>query len=278
MRGVAALVLVAGCSFHHGSLGTDSGDDGGTTRDARPDTAPGLVSDGLLVRYFIDEAASGQTPIRLEDSAPSPLTLVLTYTNALNFAEPAPDHRALRWTAAGDDGRASAPIDGTKISTQLDPSTTFTIELVTHLRGNGAGQNRFISIANGTSTYGSVALITNDLVSLRLHLGTSTIYWNVPFAQGRLVLHVVVDTNVATPEDRALLYIDGAPQVRTSGTSPTLGYTPPLLNSDYLTIGNVEGAGRSPEGDVFYAAMYTKALTPQQVASNAQLLIANDDR
>jgi hypothetical protein len=277
MRGVVVLAIAAGCSFTHGSLQSDASA-GGDGKDAPPDSAQGLVDEGLLVRYFIDEAASGQTPIRLEDSAPTPLTLLLTYTNSLMFAQPAPDHRALRWTAAGDDARASASINGTKISTQLDPSTTFTLELVVDLRGVGAGQVRLLSIANGTTTYGSIALITNDLVSLRLHLGTATIYWNVPFTQGRLVLHAVVDTNVATAEDRTRLYVDGAAQPRTSGTSPSLGYTPPLLLADYLTIGNVEGAGRSPEGDIFYAAIYTKALSPQQVASNAQQLTANDDR
>jgi hypothetical protein len=279
MRRVAVLVMLTGCSFSHGSL---SGDDSTPPGEAGPRDgtidALGLVDDGLLVRYFIDEAASGQTPIRIEDSAPTPLTLVLTYTNAFSFTEPAPDHRALRWTAPSDVGRASAPIDGTKISSMLDPAKTFTLELVTELRGNGAGENRFISVANGTSTYGSVALITSDLVSLRLHLGTATVYWSVPFAQGRLVLTCVVDTTQATATDRAKLYINGAPATRTGGTSPSQGYDPPILLSDYLAIGNVEGAGRSPEGDIFYAAIYTTALSPAQVMTNAQRLMANDDR
>lgn len=277
MRGAAVLVMLTGCSFNHGSLGGDGLPPEAGPRDGTVDAIT-LVDDGLLVRYFIDEAASGQTPIRIEDSAPTPLTLVLTYTNAFGFTEPAPQHRGVRWTAASDVGRASAPIDGTKISSMLDPAKTFTLEIVTELRGNGAGENRFISVANGTSTYGSVALITSDLVSLRLHLGTSTVYWAVPFAQGRVILHCVVDTNQTAPTDRAKLYINGAPATRTGGTSPAQFYDPPILLTDYLAIGNVEGAGRSPDGDIFYAAIYTAALSPEQVAHNAQRLAASDDR
>jgi hypothetical protein len=277
MRGASVLVMLAACSFSHGSLGGDGQPPEAGPRDGTAD-AQRLVDDGLLVRYFIDEAASGQTPIRLEDSAPAPLTLLLTYTSVLSFTEPATDHRALRWSTASDNARASAPIIGTKISTVLDPSKTFTLEIVADLRGVGSGEVRLISVAEGTTTYGSIALITNDLVSLRLHLGTSTIYWPVPFTQGRLVLHAVVDTDLATAVDRAVFYVNGAVVPRSGGTSPIQGYTPPLLLSDYLTVGNVEGAGRSPEGDIFYAAIYTKALSPQQVAANAQQLAVSDDR
>ena len=276
LTGAVALIL-AGCSFNHGSLMSD----GSTTSDtSRPSDATvdalALVDNGLLVRYYIDEAASGQGPTQLEDAAPTPMPLALHYTNAMSFAQPA--SRGLHWTTADDEGRASAPVDSTKIISMLDPSTTFTLEVVASLQSTGAGEDRFISVANGTTTYGSIALITSDLLSLRLHLGTSTVYWSVPWAQGRLVLHCVVDTNQPTATDRALLYINGALATRTAGNSPSLGYTPPILTTDYLTVGNVEGAGRSPGGDVTYAAIYTTALSPSQVATNAQRLAANDDR
>src|SRR5687768_12369678 len=142
MRGASVLVMLAACSFSHGSLGDGSTRES-APRDGTTDAQP-LVEDGLLARYFIDESAGGAAPSRSEDSAPTPLTLVLTYTNALMFAQPAPGHRALRWTAASDDGRAAAPINGTKISTRLDPSMTFTLEIVVDLRGTGSGQVRLI--------------------------------------------------------------------------------------------------------------------------------------
>ena len=100
----------------------------------------------------------------------------------------------------------------------------------------------------------------------------------MPWAQGRLVIHCVVDTSQPTAADRALLYVNGTLATRTAGTSPALNSNPPILNTDYLTVGNVEGAGRSPLGDVYYAAIYTKALTPAQVAANAQRLAASDDK
>ena len=278
MRGVVAFVgILAGCSISHGSLSTS---DGSTTasdgrRDSMGDAAPALIDDGVLVRYFIDEAASGQGPAQLEDAAPTPLPLALSYTPVLSFTQPA--SRGLHWTTSGDTARASVSVNGTKIVLVLDPSTTFTLEVVADLQSVGAGENRFLSVANGTATYGSIALITNDLVTLRLHLGTAAITWSVPWAQGKLVIHTVVDTNQTTAADRALLYVDGTPATRTGGTSPTLGYTAPILTTDYLAVGNVEGAGRSPGGSVYYAAIYTTALSPVQVAGNVQRLTANDD-
>lgn len=275
-RMLAIAVSLAGCSFSHGSLSSDgsTGDSPGR-RDGAVD-ALALVDEGLLVRYFIDEAASGQGPTQLTDSAPTPMALALSYTPALSFVQS--PSRGLHWTTAGDNGRASAPVNGTKILTALDPATTFTLEIVADLQSVGAGEDRFVSVANGTATYGSIALITSDLVTLRLHLGTAAITWSVPWAQGRLVIHCVVDTNQATASDRTTLYVNGVPATRTTGTSPIQGYTPPILTTDYLAVGNLEGAPRSPGGSVYYAAIYTTALSPAQIATNVQRLTASDDR
>jgi hypothetical protein len=280
MRGAAAIVvMLAGCSFSHGSLGGDgstTSPEAGPGGEAAVDAALPLIDDGLLVRYFIDEASSGQTPTQLVDSAPSPLPLDLHYTTAMSFAEPAAHQRALRWTMVDDDGRASIPVNNTKISSDLDPSDTFTIELVIDLRAANGGECRFLTVAEGLAGYGAIALVTNDLVSLNFHLGTSTISWSVSFTQ-RLVLHLVVDTTQTVAADRVLLFVNGEAATRTGGTSPSQNYDPPILINDYLTLGGVEGAGRSMDGDLYYAAIYTKALTPAQVATNVARLAANDD-
>ena len=89
MRGAAVLVMFAGCSFTHGSLSSDGSttppDEAGPGDTKMPDAPTPLVDEGLLVRYFIDEADSGQVPTQLVDSAPSPLPLDLHYTTVMNF-------------------------------------------------------------------------------------------------------------------------------------------------------------------------------------------------
>jgi len=91
-----------------------------------------LVDRGLIVRYFVDEAASGQGPSQLLDAAPSPLNLGITYSTALSFAEVA-SNRALNWTSGDAAGDARVSLGSTKINSALQGSTSGTIEVVVNV-------------------------------------------------------------------------------------------------------------------------------------------------
>jgi len=279
VRGVviATWLSLSACSFTHGVSVDDAPPTDTTDIDAVDAASDGLVSRGLVARYFIDEADTGQSPLQLADAAANPFPLTLAYTSALSFTEVA-TQRGLQWTTTGDFGRASAPITGSKITTALTGAKQWTYELVVDIRDTTNGECRLLSIGYGTANYGDAALVTSDLTSLRLHVDATNASWNVTFGSGRVVLHVVVDTTLASAATRYRLFVNAAPAVRNGGTAPAQNAGLVIPSSDYLAIGNVEGAGRSLGGEVYYAALYADALTPEDIAANTARLTANDDR
>lgn len=275
MRRLVGVFLVASaCTFSHGSTGTDAKRTDADADGSIDMMTNGLVSRSLVVRYFIDEAASGQVPPLLLDDAPSPLALDLHYTQSLAFAEAGT--RALRWSAVGDTGRPSAPLGGTKLETALAGAQRWTYELVVDLQAALNAECRLISIGYLTTTYGTAALITNDLTSLRLHVGVWSASWKVTFGR-RVVIHAVVDTTLATPAERFRLFVDGVESTLSGLGPPPQGTGLMLQPGDFLALGNVEGSPRSFAGDLFYAAIYADALAPEEIAANVARLATNDD-
>lgn len=255
--------------------------DADTTPDANltPDAGTtGLIDDGLIVRYYLDEASSGQGPTEVQDSAPSPLPLALTYTPELNFTN-AGGNRGLSWSETGVDARASVAVDSTKIHSALDGSKTGTIEVV-------------IDVEEVTSSVSRISHIGRDQQSGRFTLASSNanvlgFYFNDAFAAswdvampslGRIVVHLVFDSTESNEANRARLYVDGVLVTSNGdGSAPGLDATIDLGTGRHYVLGNREVGGRSFRGEMFYAAMYSTALSAADVAQNAEILSADDD-
>ncbi|MGK3987833.1 hypothetical protein WME99_32630 [Sorangium sp. So ce136] len=251
-------------------------------------TSTCLTDDGLIARYFLDEAAAGVVPAQVEDAAGAPVPLALTYGEEMSFSADGAAHSGLSWTATAADSRASAPIDGTKIHAALDGSGTGTVEAVLRIADVVVDGSRIIHIGSGQES-GRFTLRSE-------HLGQLELWWNGNYCGGawdaqlpeRGVVHAVLDTTVQEPaEDRVRLYIDGVPAPR---SNPVLGYcamharVPPvdatldLAEARHLVLGNREIGGRTFSGALYYAALYAKALTPAEIERNAAALLASDDR
>ena len=94
---------------------------------------------------------------------------------------------------------------------------------------------------------------------------------------GRVVVHVVLDTTQEDPEARVRLYVNASPMPRVGGAVPAQD-TPVALEPDtHYVLGNREVGARSFKGSMFYAAMYTAALSTEEVLHNTALLLVNDD-
>ncbi|XXY12969.1 LamG-like jellyroll fold domain-containing protein [Sorangium sp. So ce216] len=251
-------------------------------------TSTCLADDGLVARYFLDEAAAGVAPAQVEDAAGAPVPLALTHGEEMSFSADGAAHSGLSWTATAADSRASAPIDGTKIHAALHGSGTATVEAVLRIAEVIVDGSRIIHIGSGTES-GRFTLRSE-------HLGQLELWWNGNNCGGawdaqlpaRGVVHVVLDTTVQEPaEDRVRLYINGVPAPR---SDPVLGYcamharVPPagatldLAEGRHLVLGNREIGGRSFSGALYYAALYAKALTPAEIERNVAALLASDDR
>jgi hypothetical protein len=241
---------------------------------------PPLNDRGLLARYYLDEATSGSTPASVADAAPAPLDLPMDYSGPVTFDAPG-GHAGLTWPDFGVDGGAHATIAGTKIE-QIHGSTTGTIECVVELVASSPSSSRLSHIGTGSDP-GRFTLYSDEATTAGFDwlAGDSAEEWAVDFAAlGRTVLHLVLDTNRADPEDRILLYINGQvqPPGGTINVLPALGATTALVvGTDSYALGNRAIGGRSFHGHLFYSALYTAALTDAEIQENAAILLASDD-
>jgi hypothetical protein len=249
-----------------------SGGDGGARAE--------LIDRGLLARYFLDDDTTNGVPPTLTDSAPEPLSLNTAATQGMTLTD-TPGRGALNWPAPGFDDRASAPVNGSKLL-QLAGLTTGTIELVIEVDGVTSNVSRFIYTGFGAEL-GDFALGSSDDLRMSFYWGRLAGRWQVDFAAiNRVVLHVVLDTSQTAVQDRTRLYVDAmlVPQ-QTNVTNllpPQQDETTNLPADLHFALGNREIGGRSIQGSLFYAALYTSALSQDEVQRNTTRLSANDDR
>ena len=237
----------------------------------------------LLVRYLINEDPAEQ-PNQIHDTAASPLnlTIVNPSLSVLSVAEDAQGRRGLQWTTAGNDSRASAEIIGTKVQTNLDQRTTATIELVTDLRATVEG-TRVISIGHLTpgNPFEDLSLPFDDAGYMNLHMADIDAgRWLFDFAHaGRVAVHLVVNTAEPDPDARRKLYVNGdyVPSDPGEMIAPSLNQPIDVALSAHLSIGTRYLGDTSPEGMVYYAAIYTDALSDDEIQNNTTLLLIDDD-
>lgn len=261
-----------------------------TTGTSTTGDPSGLVNDGLIVRYFLDEAASGQTPMTALDAAPQPLALPLVYSKMGGdnpvYTEQA-GNRGLSWPKIELQGRATIPVDTTKIQARLDGKTTATLEVVVQLEQVSANGSRVSHIGAGSEP-GHLTLRSDNIQKAQTYWQGDKLAgaWDVDWiAEGRAVAHVVYDTAQADPAARVRFYLDGQelPDAADAVEHPSQGQTisipaMSMMKAVHYTLGNRgEDVVRSFKGVLFYAALYDVALSDDAIASNAALLELDDD-
>ncbi|MCY1066955.1 hypothetical protein OV090_19445 [Nannocystis sp. RBIL2] len=265
------------------STSTSTGDE--TTGEPLPP----LVDEGLLVRYFLDEAKDGQGPKHALDAAPEPLDLPLVYDkDAMNpvYAEQ-DDHRGLRWPMAGLHGRATLPVADTKVQTALQNRTAATLELVVEVDAVSLLGSRLLHVGRSFEM-GHLTLRSSALDRLEFYWKGNNLagVWSLDWSGlGRVVVHLVLDTGQPDPIHRVRLYIDGV----AVADGMDFGLTHPNQNEAiaiptdpniplYFALGNRGADGdRSFQGTLYYAAIYSNALSETQLQQNADILAGNDD-
>ena len=238
---------------------------------------PAACPMALVARYWMEEAASGQSPTQLIDDQVSPLDLSITYDGA-NPTYIAPS-TGRGWSSATttNNGRASILADGTKIQTALDGSTKASIELVVRVDAASSSGTRLIHI--GSSTESGHFTVEASPTKIEFYLFGETIRgeWNPAWDATRMAFHLVYDSTQPTAADRVKLYKNGVLLSKTGGTDPPLNETISVPAGKSFVIGNREVGGRSLDGDITYAAVYDGALSASEISSQATALLANDD-
>lgn len=240
-----------------------------------------LIDTNLVVRYFVDEAASGITPTTVDDAGPATTQdLTIDYdagTADLEYAEES-GNRGLEFKDSAGDQHASIALGTSgKIYDAFNGTKVATLELVcrvTLFSGSGGrifGIQRLDGsdgecIVRGTdATNGEIFQFAWQQVICR----TFTISGN-----GRHVIHVVVDTAEATANDRIKVYVDGSVISPTVNANPTQNDTL-LPSNDQLIAGNRLAGGnyaRSFTGVWFYGALYSGAFSAQDCSDNYDIL------
>lgn len=289
---LVAPVLVLGvtaCRFDGSASGptgllTEDGapisDDAGTSTDASPDASPDatpfvLMDNGLVIRYFMDEASTGQLPMDLVDSAADPLNIPITYGQAV-YVENA-GNRGLHWQNALGNGKAEVSLGSPKLASLREVSTT-TMEIVVDVDGADASTIGHVAGLRGSNP--DLILSARGDSELLLHrpYNALTATWVGVHEQERMVLHVVYDATLGDPERRVDLYKNGVLVDKTTSTPPPMGDSETLSTASEFIIGNQQDQTQSIAGTIYYVAVYDRALTPSEVSNNAQRLLANDDQ
>lgn len=246
--------------------------------DGSVDSGSGcLVNTDLVVRYFLDEAASG-AGVTAMDSAPNPLNLSVSYNSnegQPNYVQEATG-RGLEWTTADRNGVAEVAANNTKVQSMLNTKTKATFELVTRMDST-AGYNRTFGITNGMATVFTLLTVGTGAYAFNLN-GGELGRWNGNYSAGRVVLHVVYDSTDGTAANRVRFYVNGMQQPSTGGNAPNQNAPIGVGPNDWLALGNRDSEGRCIDGVIYYAAMYANALSATDIANNFAILSANDDK
>lgn len=246
-----------------------------TAATASVENADVLVDRGLVARYFLDDVGSGQPlPATMADAAPNPLDLsVLEDLAGEPDAVERTTGRGLTWDRAGRFGRIGALTDGTKIQSRLDRSRTGTLEVVARV-DDAVSASRLVHI--GELDLGEFSLLVTNSIIVLAHGGDDQYRWSVAPPSRRAVYTLVFDSTLGDRSDRIRLYIDGVDQgPANAGVDQNTEIRVPAGRS--FLVGNRTSGGYSPEGDIYYAAVYDSALDPSEVATNVSRLLARDD-
>jgi hypothetical protein len=274
-----------------GATASGGGGDGGAggLGGAGGSTPTTLVDRGVVVRYFLDEAASGSMPAAVLDHGPPPtFDLPISY-DGMQYAS-APTGRGLAYDLDHLGNVGAVTTDGTKIRTDLDESVEATVEVVFDANPGSVEATQFIFMLKATATgdgrlglaleganpyfeYNQDTPATADVTQL----------WDVDVhVLGRVVAHVVVNTALANAADRVVLFVNGTPAP--PHLNPGIPVIPATQDdgvntcpSCELHIGNSISTQRSFAGTVFYAAIYNVAFTAAELQNNLTVLTANDD-
>jgi hypothetical protein len=275
---------------------TEGNADGdGTDNNSWTVTATNAGAGSLLARYWIDEAASGQSPTDLADAAAAPLDMPLVYAGSSPvWSDGSGGNRHLRYdgTDGTDTGGAVVDINGTKIDA-IHGSTTASLEVKYAMDSDVCTTNdeRIFGISDGDdSANGWMALRVRqqrDTLQVRwAGVGTVGVYAlgsgtpSCPIDSASTV-HWVIDTTQAVAANRVKAYVDGTPATVTAidgSALPPLNATIDLgAGTRRMFLGRSHTPFRTFRGRIWYAALYQGVLNATEVATQAAAINACDD-
>ena len=249
-----------------------------------------------IARYWVNEAASGQSPTTIADSEASPVNLSITYVSDTPAYTSIAAGRGLDFPTGNVDtaGAFSGTLSGgNKIFDALDGATQATMEVVVEittamLNGDIADPINIFGVYDfdgsddplGMFWWGNKLVVDYDGPS-----GYTAEEYNEAtsgLSAGVHVFHYVLDTPNATQASRQRLYMDGNLLTPSAASTPTQDSTIdiPTATSHIVSLGGWQDyvdVGGGFAAAIYYAALYDVALTDTQIDSQATALAASND-
>lgn len=286
--GLLVGLVVSACTFDGApAQPIDAGPD--VVVDASVDAQPSnLITDGLLVRYFASELATGPGSM-LQDAASSPLNLSLVHQptvvlSPMRYCEPAAGQRGLCWSELASSSMASVDVDGTKLA-GLEGATAVTTEAIVTIEDSDVDWSRIMQIGLPNIFQDGFALLARNSGEIAITFGSfAKIVSDEPLPGGRFIIHAVANTSATLPAERLRLFINGEPiDVRNFNCGPGTACGFPIQNAELSVAANVFAVGnraigeRSFQGTLHYMALYERALTEIEIERQTSELTPRDD-
>lgn len=240
-----------------------------------------LVDTGLIVRYYIDEAETGQGPSAVLDGSGvgADFDLTLSYEASLNYVEVG-GNRGLENTDLVGEQRAEKAINDTsdKVRDNLVGSKTATLEVVVRVDDFNVGTGRLFAINIDTDN-ARLGWLGESTTEFQVYMN-GTLMRTIDPGTVTAVWHAVINTAEPTANDRIKVYKAGILQSPTIDANPALNATISIGSGAKLFMfnrGDSVGRDRSMDGVLFYAALYSSALSAANVTTNDAILGADDD-
>ncbi|MEM6994454.1 MAG: LamG-like jellyroll fold domain-containing protein [Myxococcota bacterium] len=242
-----------------------------------PPMLEGLVEADLLVRYFLDEQPSERPRDGAEifDYGPGvPVDLMTLVVNNQPYYQQDALNTGLSWDNPNNTGRAIAPVLGTKLA-NLNGATELTIEFVASVASLAQMGSRFVHVGADSSQHSfAVAARPNQLEFRSAQSNEQAVWEGLALSPARAVYILVVDLN--RKRDPYLLFVNGTP-FQPTATAPQQAQI--SLNPDhFLSLGNRDDGSRALGGTLYYAALYSRALSLTEILHDTELLSQDDDQ
>lgn len=234
-----------------------------------------LTDDGLVVRYFLNEAPAGSDPSLAIDWADDPFDLSLEYVDSTMHYVSEGIRRGLAFDLVGRDDAARSPIDDSKVAA-LEGTYELTIEVRVRVDDAATNGSRIVHIGRNDASAVALAATSADRLEARWN-GIVVRRWDYSAYQGASrTLHLVIDTSAVNAASRFRLLADGVE------LNPTVVNELPddaplaFANDTILALGN-RHRDRTFRGALFYAAIYDHAISDSTLAEHVEVLQLSDD-
>jgi hypothetical protein len=243
-----------------------------------------LSDTNLLVRYYLDEAASGTTPTQVNDASGNDyhLTEINYGSGNLSWTEVS-GNRGLASSSTTGTQRVRVGIDNTSdlIRDAMQGQTKWVMELVCDVDTENASTSRIFAIQNRIGSGPDAGLVCVSSTVWRVFIDNADWCTFDPGSgkDSRCVWHIVVNTDEATQNDRIKVYKNGS--LLTTTCTATLSRAVSVDSDSDLILFNRESSGsydRSFAGTIYYAALYAGGtFDATRVSDHYDVLTADDD-